>query len=83
MMNAENFFVAGGANSNRVISQVSASISFSETCQFGIQTLNHAFPEGDLQFQRLHLCRIGLHRCALIQKDGIASRIGLCLWLKL
>ena len=44
MMNAENFFVAGGANSNRVISQVSASISFSETCQFGIQTLKSCFP---------------------------------------
>ena len=46
MMVAENFFVVGGANSKRVISQVSASISFSETCQFGTQTLKSCFPCG-------------------------------------
>jgi len=46
MTDAENFFVVGGANSKRVISQVSASISFSETCQFGIQTLKLCLPSG-------------------------------------
>lgn len=45
-MEAENFLVMGGANSNRVISQVSASISFSETCQLGIQILKSCLPGG-------------------------------------
>jgi len=42
----ENFLVGEGVNSRRVISQVSASISFSMTFQLGIQTLKSCFPVG-------------------------------------